>query len=46
MKVYNGGSLLMEYTDGDRPYLRGQIGVSLFNGSHCHYKDFAVKGKG
>jgi len=37
------GRVLIEYSDNDRPYLTGQIGASVSNGSHCHYKFFKVK---
>ncbi|AUS97883.1 hypothetical protein CDQ84_00400 [Clostridium thermosuccinogenes] len=42
IKVFESGRLLMDYTDGQNPYLRGQIGASLWKGSHCHYKDFKI----
>ena len=45
-KVYNNGKLIMEYSDMDHPYTTGQIGVSVLNGSHCHYKNFKVIGAG
>ncbi|HEY5585430.1 MAG TPA: ADP-ribosylglycohydrolase family protein [Ruminiclostridium sp.] len=45
IKIYNNDKLLMEFTDNCKPYLTGQIGVSVLNGSHCHYKNFIVKGK-
>ncbi|MCX7622092.1 MAG: hypothetical protein N2037_14795, partial [Acidimicrobiales bacterium] len=43
IKVYYTDLLVMEFTDEYKPYLSGQIGVSLLNGSHCHYKDFVIK---
>lgn len=40
--VMAGGERLIEYTDTDRPYLKGLIGASILHGSHCHYKDMEV----
>lgn len=38
----NGGNAI-RHTDAMNPYLKGQIGVSTFQGSHCHYRDFDIK---
>ncbi|MEW5816367.1 MAG: ADP-ribosylglycohydrolase family protein [Spirochaetota bacterium] len=38
----NEGEVLINYHDKNNPYLSGQIGVSIRNGSHCHYKDFKI----
>ncbi len=42
IKVKDSGRIIFDYTDQEKPYLTGQIGVSVQNGSHCHYKDFRV----
>ncbi|OPJ60217.1 ADP-ribosylglycohydrolase family protein [Clostridium oryzae] len=42
IKVFYKDKLILEYTDSDKPFLKGQIGVSVKEGSHCHYKDFAI----
>jgi len=42
IKVMNSGKEVMNYNDENMPYMRGQIGVSLLNGSHCHYKNFII----
>jgi hypothetical protein len=42
MKIISGDRVLIEYTDSDKPYLNGQIGVSIQKGSHCHYKNFKI----
>ena len=42
MRILSGDRVLMEYTDSDKPYLKGQIGVSIQKGSHCHYKNFII----
>jgi ADP-ribosylglycohydrolase len=36
------GTLLIDYTDDDRPYLTGMIGFSNAAGSHTHYRKFAL----
>lgn len=46
IKVMYGNSILLEYIDTNHPYLFGQIGVSVQSGSHCHYKNFKIKGIG
>jgi len=33
---------LIEYEDSDNPYLTGQVGFSVMNGSHCHYKGIEI----
>lgn len=40
--VSSNDTALLIYEDNDNPYLKGQIGVSLQNGSHCHYKNFII----
>ena len=40
--VSSNDRILIVYEDNNNPYLRGQIGVSVQNGSHCHYKDFKI----
>jgi len=42
IKVLYMNKTLLDYTDHENPYLKGQIGASVQNGSHCHYKDFKV----
>jgi ADP-ribosylglycohydrolase len=42
IKVTSMGQTLFDYIDHETPYLKGQIGVSLQKGSHCHYKDFKI----
>jgi len=42
IKVTSAGKTIFDYTDRERPYLKGQIGVSVREGSHCHYKDFRI----
>jgi hypothetical protein len=42
IRVFQGEKVLMEYIDNDKPYLYGQVGVSIQKGSHCHYKDFRI----
>jgi hypothetical protein len=44
MEVSAGGAAVIRYSDGDKPYLKGQVGVSTFHGSHCHYRDFNIRG--
>lgn len=44
IKVFSGDKLLIEYIDNNNPYLTGQIGVSIWGGSHCHYKNFKITG--
>ena len=44
LAVMDNGRELIRYTDTDRPYLNGSVGVSLRDGSRCQYADFAVKG--
>jgi len=43
IQVFYRDKLLMEYTDMCKPYLSGQIGVSVREGSHCHYRDIIVR---
>jgi ADP-ribosylglycohydrolase len=33
---------LIYFEDEKNPYLSGQIGASVFKGSHCHYKSFII----
>jgi ADP-ribosylglycohydrolase len=33
---------LIYFEDEKNPYLSGQIGASVFRGSHCHYKNFII----
>jgi len=42
IKVSDKTGILIEFADENKPYLSGQIGVSIQNGSHCHYKDFDI----
>lgn len=44
IRISDKKDILMKYTDEDKPYLKGQIGVSVMEGSHCHFKDFRVVG--
>jgi ADP-ribosylglycohydrolase len=38
------GCPVLEYTDCEQPYLYGQIGMSIREGGHCHYRDLSVTG--
>lgn len=42
IEVTSSGQTLVDYTDHENPYLKGQIGASVQKGSHCHYKDFKI----
>ncbi|WP_035172113.1 ADP-ribosylglycohydrolase family protein [Caldanaerobius polysaccharolyticus] len=42
IKAMSKGKVLIEYDDKNNPYLRGQIGVSLLKGGHCHFKNFKI----
>lgn len=44
ISIIHDGQVLMEYIDQDKPYLYGQIGASVRQGSHCHYKSFMIHG--
>jgi ADP-ribosylglycohydrolase len=37
------GVCSLVYSDEARPYMRGSIGVSMLNGSHCKYRRIEVK---
>lgn len=37
------GKCDLVFTDGERPYICGSIGVSVGNGSHCEYGKIEVK---
>lgn len=37
------GRELLAYTDKENPYMKGSIGVSVQNGSHCSYSSIVVK---
>jgi ADP-ribosylglycohydrolase len=39
----NGGNAVLDYTDGDQPYLSGMIGFSNAEGSHTHYTGFNLR---
>lgn len=43
IKVAIDGEMQLEYEDADKPILTGSIGVSVRGGSHCLYRDLAVK---
>ena len=43
LSVAVNGRQLLSYTDADKPYLRGAIGVSVQKGSHCSYSEIRVK---
>ncbi len=40
----NGNSVL-QATDSESPLLHGQCGISVRNGSHCHYRAFRLTGR-
>ncbi len=42
IKVISDGHELMDYIDNESPYLTGQVGVSIYQGSHCHYKNLII----
>jgi hypothetical protein len=44
LRVLVDGRELLAHTDRDNPYLRGCIGLSVFNGSHCAYKGVSIAG--
>lgn len=41
--VYQDQAKLLDYTDLQQPYLRGQVGAMVRSGSHCLYRDFRMK---
>lgn len=41
-RLFVDGVAVMDYTDEDQPYLKGMIGFSNSEGSHTHYKGFAL----
>ncbi|MCL2056695.1 MAG: ADP-ribosylglycohydrolase family protein [Oscillospiraceae bacterium] len=43
LAVFDGDRELLRYIDADSPYLGGAIGVSIHDGSRCHYADLRVK---
>ena len=43
LTVHVDGAELLDYTDNDRPYLYGGIGLTVQNGSHCGYRSIKVK---
>jgi len=36
------GEPVMTFVDKKEPYLTGQTGFTVLNGSHCHYRDFSM----
>jgi ADP-ribosylglycohydrolase len=42
IKVSSGGQELFTYTDKEMPYLKGQVGMSVFAGSHCQFKNVII----
>jgi ADP-ribosylglycohydrolase len=40
--VRGDGRTLIEHVDRVRPWLRGQVGVSVMAGSHCHFRDLRI----
>ncbi|NLX69437.1 MAG: ADP-ribosylglycohydrolase family protein [Clostridiales bacterium] len=42
IRVFGNGEQLIAFTDKDSPYLTGQVGMSVFEGSHCHYKNVVI----
>ncbi len=38
------GKRLLEYEDCDGPYLQGAVGMSVFEGSHCAYRNLRAEG--
>lgn len=41
-KVSVNEKMILSYEDADCPYLTGAVGMSVFDGSHCAYRDIAV----
>ena len=41
--VFSSGSLLLDFQDENHPYLNGQIGFGVANGSRCLFGDTAVR---
>lgn len=42
IRVSDKNSILLEFSDDENPYMYGQIGASVWRGSHCHYRNFKV----
>jgi len=43
IKVLSCGQEVISFTDKESPYLTGQIGMSVFAGSHCHYRSISIE---
>lgn len=41
-KVWVDGAEMLSYTDNDRPYMTGSIGLSVQKGSHCAYRRIKI----
>lgn len=42
LKAAINEEVTLEYTDTERPYLTGSVGVSVLHGSHCKYRRITV----
>ncbi|MEI7884201.1 MAG: ADP-ribosylglycohydrolase family protein [Clostridia bacterium] len=42
IRIWHENILLVEYFDNDNPYLQGQIGFSVYNGSRCKFKELSI----
>ncbi len=42
IKVFVNGKEMIAFTDKESPYLTGQVGMSVFKGSHCHFKNVII----
>ncbi len=45
IRVRVNGSPILRATDSQNPLLYGQCGISVRNGSHCHYRAFMLTGR-
>lgn len=43
IEVSEGDNLLFTFTDNDKPYLKGQVGMSVRAGSHTRYRTLNIK---
>lgn len=43
IEVFYQETPVLSWQDEHAPYLTGQVGVSLSNGSRCHFKDFIIQ---
>lgn len=42
-KVYINNEQQFSYIDKDDAYMYGQVGLTVLNGSHCHYRDINIR---